>query len=65
MYILKFHGRDELCQMYVSKTISILKMKAQEEREGKLHFVKSNENIFIYESNVDGDIGVIGPIEEI
>ena len=63
MYILVFHGRYELCQMYVSESIPLLKMKAQEEKDNNITFEQINENIFVMED--DDEIGVIGPIEEL
>lgn len=64
MYLLKFDERNELCQMYVSKSIPVLKLKAQEEIDGKITFREDKYGlIWIYCKGID--IGLIGEIQEI
>ena len=63
MWILKFHGRDELDHMKVSKYPVLLQEYASKEIEGKLSYESVGDILFIYSKGEE--IGVIGKIEEI
>jgi len=63
MWILKFHGRDELDHMKVSKYPVLLQKYASKEIEGKLSYESVGDILFIYSKGEE--IGVIGKIEEI
>ena len=65
MYILKFHERDELCQMKISNKLSALKKTAREEIDGKLTFLPAGSEVVYYIYCKKNEIGVIGEIEEV
>ena len=66
MWLLRFHGRDELCQMALSTDVEKLKKKAEEELGKKLKFPDYTDVIFIHEM-IPGkgvkEIGIIGKVE--
>lgn len=69
MYILRFHGRDECCQMTVSTSIEMLKRQAVKEMrdagETAITFKMIGiDTTLIYDSK-NNEIGVIGFITEI
>jgi hypothetical protein len=64
-YILKFYGRDELCQMKISTDIEKLKKQAKEEVDGvSFRKIVGHESLyFLYDGEYE--IGVIGFIEDL
>jgi len=65
MYLLRFHGRDELEQMKISKDKRKLEAQALKEIDGPLQIRRgvNPDLVFIYCK--EREIGVIGKIEEI
>ena len=66
MWLLRFHGRGELCQMALSTDVDKLKKRAKEELENELEFPDYGAVLFIHEM-IPGkgakEIGIIGKVE--
>lgn len=67
MWLLKFYGRDEMCQMALSSDVKKLKERAEKELEKKLVFSQSGDIIWVHETTEKGEmsIGAIGKVEVI
>lgn len=63
-FLLKFFGRDELCQMKISKDKNELMRYAKIEYPDITSFFEIQQDLFCIDCN-DSVIGVIGVIEEL
>ena len=62
MYLLKYFGKDELCQMKVSHSVSLLKASVFDDfPNGEIR--ERGEEYFVYDNFEE--IGVIRPVKQL